>query len=273
MSLNIQIVVFALMFIFSAGLPEAARSAYPEESLKVRRDALQRVFGGNETLHYSISWTGGVKIGDLRLEITTDPLKGNTISARVTDYGLFKLFYPVDDLFTTFIDSSQRLPYRYEVLQREGHGKDETRRLTIYDQEGLVVRYQRDDDEPLEVAVSGPVHNEFSSFYITRCLILNPGEVPVVPTFADKRRHEVSVNILEREEVGSLFGKVSTIRVQPKMTFRGLYDKDGDTVIWFTDDVCRVPVKINSKILIGSLTAELVEYHNELCPEYNDKGR
>ncbi|MDH4318490.1 MAG: DUF3108 domain-containing protein [Desulfobulbaceae bacterium] len=270
---NIQIVLFSLVLVSSAGLSDATRAGYPEESLKVRRDALQRVYGGNETLHYSISWTGGVKIGDLRLEISTDSIKGNKITAKVTDYGLFKLFYPVDDFFTTFIDFYQRLPYRYEVLQREGHGRDETRRLTIYDQERLVVRYQRDDDEPLDVAISGPVHNEFSSFYITRCLTLDPGEVPVVPTFADKRRHEVDVNILGAEEVGSMFGKVSTIRVQPKMTFRGLYDKDGDTVIWFTDDVCRVPVKINSKILIGSLTAELVEYHNSLCPEYSVRGR
>ena len=49
------------------------------------------------------------------------------------------------------------------------------------------------------------------------------------------------------------------------MKFKGLYDKDGDTVIWFTDDECRVPVKINSKILIGSLTAELIEYRNSAC--------
>ena len=53
------------------------------------------------------------------------------------------------------------------------------------------------------------------------------------------------------------------------MTFSGLYDKRGDTVIWYTDDRCRVPVKINSKILIGSLTAKLVSYRNPICAEYN----
>ena len=52
----------------------------------------------------------------------------------------------------------------------------------------------------------------------------------------------------------------------PKMKFKGLYDKDGDTVFWLTDDACRVPVKIDSKILIGSLVAELVDYSNPVCP-------
>ena len=66
-----------------------------------------------------------------------------------------------------------------------------------------------------------------------------------------------------------MLGDVETVVVEPVMTFSGLYDKRGDTVIWYTDDRCRVPVKINSKILIGSLTAELVSYRNPLCGQYN----
>ena len=42
----------------------------------------------------------------------------------------------------------------------------------------------------------------------------------------------------------------------------------GDTVIWYTDDDCRVPVRINSKIIIGSLTAELTAYENPACTLY-----
>jgi hypothetical protein len=51
------------------------------------------------------------------------------------------------------------------------------------------------------------------------------------------------------------------------MYFKGLYEKSGDTVLWLTDDRCRVPVEIHSKIAIGSLVAELVEYTNSACPE------
>jgi hypothetical protein len=56
--------------------------------------------------------------------------------------------------------------------------------------------------------------------------------------------------------------------VMPVMKFKGLYDKDGDTVIWLTDDACRVPVKINAKIAIGSLTATLDGYSNSACERY-----
>jgi hypothetical protein len=87
----------------------------------------------------------------------------------------------------------------------------------------------------------------------------------MVPTFADDKRNEVKVEVKGREDIDSLFGRVSTLIVMPLMKFKGLFDKDGDTIIWMTDDICRVPVKIKSKILIGSLTAELDHYTNEAC--------
>ena len=66
----------------------------------------------------------------------------------------------------------------------------------------------------------------------------------------------------------TIFGVVDTIEVMPVMKFEGLYEKRGDTVIWFTDDQCRVPVKISSKLLIGSLTSKLVAWENSHCQKY-----
>jgi len=233
----------------------------------VDQEVLQTVFSGGEKMHFSISWSGGIKIGDLVLELKPDERNGFAIYARVTDYGLFKMFYPVDDAFVTFVRGTGQLPYRYEVLQREGRGSV-TRRLSLYDQSGLEVRYTRDDEAQQVFQVAGPVHNEFSSFYSTRSMKLVPGDSFMVPTFADKKRNEVKVLVKDREEIDSLFGTVRTVKVMPLMKFKGLYDKDGDTVIWFTDDACRVPVKINSKILIGSLTAELKSFSNPACTLY-----
>lgn len=65
-------------------------------------------------------------------------------------------------------------------------------------------------------------------------------------------------------------GTVETIEIMPILTFEGLYDKKGDTVVWYSNDECRVPVKINSKIVLGSLTAKLVKYQNPNCELYPD---
>ena len=44
----------------------------------------------------------------------------------------------------TYVRSDLKLPYRYEVLQKEGRGRV-TRRLTLYDQAGLLVNYRKND--------------------------------------------------------------------------------------------------------------------------------
>jgi len=241
--------------------------------LNIEKTTLDRIFSSTEVMHYSVSWSGGIKIGDLYLAVApADNGDGFAITAQVSDYGLFRLFYPVEDTFTTFVRGALKLPYRYEVLQKEGHGGRETHRLTLYDQENLQVSYQKNKQPLKKFSLTGTAYNEYASFFISRALTFLDQKT-IVPTFVDEKRHEVAVIMLGREKRGSMFGQVSTLKVMPKMDFKGLYDKDGDTVYWLTDDVCRVPVAINSKILIGSLTAELVEYTNPACPEWTGRGK
>lgn len=230
-------------------------------------EILNTIFEGSERMRFTVSWSGGPKIGDLYIAVEKQG-DGYVVRVRVTDYGLFKLIYPVDDTFTTSIAGERKLPTRYEVLQQEGHGsKRETRRLTVYNQEALQVVYRKNEQPEEMFQVDGTVYNEFSAFFITRALRLERGRDRIVPAFVDKKRHQVAVSLLSREPRRSIFGEVPTLKVKPAMEFKGLYDKDGDTVFWLTDDQCRIPVEIESKILIGSLNAELVEYSNTRCPE------
>ena len=224
---------------------------------------------GDEQLIYKVSWSGGIKIGDLRLDVKKLDEDGNRfeLKANVKDSGLFHLIYPVDDNFVTIVDGNKRLPVSYKVIQKEGKDYSATRH-TEYDQLNGKVRYQKNDLDPLLYEVEGEVHNEFSSFFVTRMLHLDPGNPVIVPTFADGSRHEVVVLTGERIRLKkSVLGDVNVLPVAPIMKFKGLYDKEGDTTIWLTDDECRVPVRINSKILIGSLTAELIHYSNPLCKD------
>jgi hypothetical protein len=117
--------------------------------------------------------------------------------------------------------------------------------------------------------VEGETNNEFTSFFNSRLMDFLVGGRFIVPTFADKKRVEVVVNAISRKRFEeTLIGPVTTVEIMPVLTFKGLYEKKGDTVIWYTDDECRVPVLINSKIRIGSLTAELTAYDNPACTRY-----
>jgi len=268
--------LISLFFFFPLFFPFSILSAAREFrwlTIPVDGNIARTIFSGDEEMHYVVSWSGGIKIGDLFLSVRQAANgDGYAISARVKDYGLFRLFYPVNDTFTTYVRGALKLPYRYEVEQKEGHGSSTTHRLTLYDQKNLQVRYHKNKGPWKTFTLTGPAYNEFSSFFITRALNFT-GDRPVVPTFVDEKRHEVAVSLLTREQQKNIFGRVDTLKVMPKMDFKGLYDKDGDTVFWLTDDQCRVPVAIHSKILIGSLVAELVEYKNPACPQWTGRKK
>ncbi len=236
---------------------------------QVRPETLDAIFSGNETLHYTVSWSGGLKIGDILMEIrpAAAPATGYVISAHVKDYGALATFYPIDDQFRCTVDGAMKLPTRYEVIQREGHRHHLTTRVTEYDQQQQQVRYQKNKNPIQTFALVGKAYNEFASFIITRALSLQINEPIVVPTFADEKRHEVRVYLLKREELDSIFGKRQTLKIEPRLQFKGLYEKSGSTLLWVTDDRCRVPVEIRSRIALGSLVAELTDYTNKACPE------
>ncbi|MGE4559864.1 MAG: DUF3108 domain-containing protein [Desulfobulbus sp.] len=256
---------------FPEGTTPVATELQPREILP---KTLAVIFSGDETLHYAVSWSGGVKIGDIYLEIrpVKKPGSGYVIAAKVKDYGPLSLFYPVDDRFRCFVDGPMKLPTLYLVDQKEGYGKVTARR-SEYDQEQKTVRYQKNNNKVETFQVNGTVYNEFSAFIITRALAYIGKVEIVVPAFADKKRHEVKVAVADRDVRRTVFGKKKTLKVQPKMQFKGLYEKNGNTTLWLTDDRCRVPVEIHSKIVVGSLVAELVEYSNSACPELRRKRK
>ncbi len=233
------------------------------------KEMAEVVYSGEEILTYHISWTGGIKIGEMHIEVrrADDAGKQYNIHVRVKDSGVFHFFYPVNDTFDTVVAGESYLPLRYAVEQKEGRSY-EAKRHTEYDQERGVVRYRKNDQEEETFQVDEYVHNEFSSFFFTRMLDFEHEMPVIVATFADKKRHEVVVHAEENIRISNkALGKVDVIPVSPIMDFKGLYDKSGDTVIYLTDDLCRIPVRIQSKILIGSLTAELISYVNPACPD------
>ena len=241
----------------------------------IDQDLVSYGYSGKEILKYDVSWSGGIKIGELRLEMNAiDGVDdGFEIRAFITTKGgAVHLFYPISDLHVTKVQGLEKLPYHYEVWQEEGYSYT-AHRLTEFDQETHNVRYTKDGELKAEYQLDGPVNNEFSSFFNSRLMTFDKDKPFLVPTFADKKRVEVAVHPIGNETIkGTILGDVVTTEIMPVMKFKGLYDKKGDTVIWYTNDKCRVPVKINSKIAIGSLTAKLTEYENPSCDIYSQSG-
>jgi len=262
-------VLFIILFVLSGIVPSFSLASVektcfiggdsPQQDAQPDDTLLCSAYGGEETLRYSVSWLG-IKSGELDMRISPQGDDGNRFLIEVTvkSVGLLGTLYPVEDYFSTVVSGRSRLPLRQVMIQQEGRRRNN--RVTVYDQINRRIIYTKNNDAPELYEVDGPVHNEFSSFLFLRIMSYVSEIKNVVPTFADRKRHRVEVSYDGREELETIFGVKRTLAVSPHLTFKGLYQKVGDPRIWLIDDPFRIPVRIKAKIIIGSLTADLIEY-------------
>lgn len=232
---------------------------------------LAPLYSGGEHLEYDISYTGGIKLGEAVIDVAQKDAANDLYELRVrvtSDNGAFSWVYPVDDIHVTQVEGEERFPIEHKSWQKEGRNY-EAHKITRFDQSAGVVTYSRDDGEPTVYTIDGPTQNEFSSFMASRLMPFVEGEPFFVPTWADKQRVKVVVEVGKVSTLDkTVLGKVETREIMPILTFSGTYDQRGDTKVWYTNDDCRIPVKVNSKIVIGSLTATLKAWHNPQCKHY-----
>ncbi len=237
----------------------------------IDQDLAEVAYSGDEYFKYDVFWSGRIKIGELTLQLmASDTCSGcYTIDAGITSKGsVIDALYPIEDRHLTLVRGRERLPYSCEIWQKQGRNYSAHKNI-VYDQENFRLFKQKTGNEGESFSFDGVVHNEFSAFFASRVMDLRTDRPIIVPTFGDDDRVEVVVVTLAEDVLkNTLLGDVQTLKVAPVLTFSGLYDKKGDTVIWYTSDECRIPVRIQSKLVIGSLTAALVEYDNPLCDRY-----
>jgi len=50
------------------------------------------------------------------------------------------------------------------------------------------------------------------------------------------------------------------VLVEPMIMEGGLFKSEGRIIIWMTNDDRKIPVKVSTKVVVGSIDAELREY-------------
>ena len=213
-----------------------------------------------EKFVYDLTWTG-IKAGTASLELINDGDKLKIISTAQSAKWV-SVFYTVDDrvestLFKNPADSFPWQPEKYRIRIREGrHRRDKevvfdrkTNKATFKD---YINNERKDFDLP--VTVFDPI----SSFYYLRTLKLEAGKSVYVTVFDSKKVWNVEIQVLRKERISLPTGTFNTIVVKPLMKSEGIFYRKGEILIWLTDDIKHIPVKLQAKVAVGSITATLV---------------
>jgi hypothetical protein len=99
--------------------------------------------------------------------------------------------------------------------------------------------------------------DELSVLYYVRTQTLTPGNTVRARVFASRKNWDLEVNVLRRETLETALGRRETVVVEPLLKFDGIFQRKGRMIVWITDDAERIPVQMQSEIIIGSFFATL----------------
>jgi len=184
------------------------------------------------------------------------------ITVRITSNAVFSTIYPVDDLVETRMIKGSYLLTR--VRQSEGNYRSDfgftlmLREHKAFWVDRLANRY---DYQPLP---GDDVMDAVSGFYYLRNRDLEVGKDVLLHLFDSNEYSPTTVEVLRRERIdlpGSR--EVDTLVIHPQFKTAGFFRRTGDIMIWLTDDQFKVPVRMETFIKLGKVTAELISAESE----------
>lgn len=212
-----------------------------------------------EKLVYDLTWTG-VKAGTATQEIMVEKNSIRVVSiARSADW--ISAFFPVEDRVESVLSKAQPprigLPQSFRMKVREGkHRKDKE---IVFDHGKGRARYiDHLNGENATVEIGEQTYDTYSSFYYLRTLPLEVGKSVFVSVLDNKKLWSIEVQVLKKERIKTVLGEVNTILINPLIKNEGIFERKGAIYIWLTDDERRIPVRMKTKVAIGSITATLV---------------
>jgi len=148
-------------------------------------------------------------------------------------------------------------PLNYRIKIREGrHRRNKEVIFDLNNKKATYLDYIQNERKEFDIPAF--VFDPISSFYHIRTVQLDIGKPVYVTIFDSKKVWNVEVQVLRKEKVNLPIGTFDTIVIKPLMKSEGVFYRKGEILIWLTDDNKRIPVKLETKVVIGSVVATLV---------------
>ena len=210
-----------------------------------------RPFAPGERLLYDVK-LGLFRVGRASMEVLgMDTVRGEPVFHVVFVIRGRAIFYSMNDSLQSWF-SARDLTSRRFIQDNEENGKPRYRHYEIHPEQGYFVR----NDTDTAATVSEPL-DDASFFYFARTLPLEVGRSYDYPRYFIPDRNPVTLSVLRRDTIETPAGRFSTIAIRPVFRSRGLFAQGGQATIWFSDDAARIPVRIRSRLSVGTLDMSL----------------
>src|SRR5450631_53180 len=241
--------------------PSASRHSALATAPPPLRTADEFISSKSEKLSYLISLLG-IPVGSVELEAKNESGEIR-ITLRTRSNSALSSIYPVDDIIETRHIGGNFIITK--IRQQEGTFNSDIG-FTIFLRDKRVfwldrIRNRHSD----ETIPNSEVLDTLSSFYYLRNRPLQIGTTEILHIYDGDTYAPVPVEIVRQEEIRLRnFKKVDTLLVRHVKQKGGIFRRTGDMLIWLTNDVNKVPVKLETTSPLGKVTVELVSAETQL---------
>jgi len=250
------IIFFATVHIERAAAASESVIAELDPAAPLDRPVDNIAFGVGEHLEFDVGYgfiNAGTASMDVAQLIEYQGRPAYQIKTRAQSNSFFSTFFKVDDRVETIMDAIGLFSWRFEKNLREG-GYEADRTYT-FDQRDNLVYYEGDTIETPPF-----VQDPLSVLYFVRTQDLEVGTSIFVDNFTDGELYPLEVRVVDREQITVEAGTFDCVVVEPLLQAAGVFKHEGKLRVWLTDDRLKMPVLMKSKVLVGSITAELTDY-------------
>jgi len=247
--LRITFIISAIVtiFIFSTNI-QAVEKSFP--------------FYPGEKLIFQLKWTL-VPAGEGILEMlpieTINGVNAYHFVLTARSNSFIDFFYKVRDRIDAYTDIEMTHTILYKKKQREGKTKRDV--LVYFNWNNNKARYSnmKNVREPIDLLKGS--FDPLSAFYYIRLFDLKEKLTIERPVTDGKKCIIGRAFVMKRETLKLSIGTYDTFLIEPEIEHvGGVFEKSKNAKIqvWVTADKRRMPVKIKSKVVVGSFVGELV---------------
>lgn len=212
-----------------------------------------------ERFEYDISY-GGILVGSADMQILSQEKINEISTFHIVATGktarFFDFFFKVRDVYETYLDTLNIRPVKFIRDIQEGEFKKK-QLYSFEHSEGLV--FSKDKS----YSISSNTQDMLSAFFYARTFNkknLKKENKFFVPIFMDEEIYFLEILYLYNEKIKTKFGNIDCMVFKPKMQ-EGRVFADGEQMkIWISNDKNRLLLKVETKILVGTIKAFLVDY-------------
>lgn len=166
--------------------------------------------------------------------------------------------FKVRDRYETYFDTATLQPYKFIRNVDEG-GYKKYENLTFNQAANTAITTEG------VYKVPACIQDVLSAVYYARNINFNAYEVGAkIPfdLFMDNEVFPMYVRYLGKEVIKTRYGKFKTIKFKPLLVKGTLFEGGEKMTVWVSDDQNKVPVRIESDIIVGSVKVDMMSYRN-----------